>query len=100
MKEKRLDLSGFKEQLKIVTTKKDSKGNQFNSYGTLNASSWIGENSGLLIDEIETLRSDNAALINAGQVLSLVIAEHTSSLDQHAGVIKARAVLSRAKEGM
>jgi hypothetical protein len=56
MKTKPVDLSNFKEQFKIVSTGKDSKGNSFNSFGTLNAAAWIGENVGSLIDEIENLR--------------------------------------------
>lgn len=39
---KPVELENFKEQLKIVNEKRDSKGNNFNSYGTLNAACWIG----------------------------------------------------------
>src|ERR1700760_1156831 len=58
-----VDLEQFKEQLKIVRENKDSQGNKFSSYGTLNAACWIGENSGCLIREIEILRQLCADLI-------------------------------------
>lgn len=57
-KEKELDLIPFKEQLQIVQTGKDKHGNYFESYGKMNAACWIGEHSGLLINEIERLRKE------------------------------------------
>jgi hypothetical protein len=52
-----VDLDQFKESLKIVFTGKDSKGGSYNNLGKLNQAAWVGENSELLIHEVETLRT-------------------------------------------
>lgn len=59
---KPVDLTRFEESLKIVRTGKASDGTSYNGIGTLNQAAWIGECSGVLIEEIKFLRPENAAL--------------------------------------
>lgn len=53
---KPVDLSIFKEGLLILRTSKDSQGNEYNSFGTLNQAAFMGERCGCLVTEIERLR--------------------------------------------
>lgn len=77
---KPLDLTAFKEQLKIVREKKDSSGNEFNSYGTLNAACWIGEHSGSLIKEIERLREDLTRLQDLAEIAARIAANEKQGM--------------------
>lgn len=54
-------LDRFEDALLIIRTGKDKNGNCFNDIGMLNQAAWVGEHSGVLIEEIKRLRADRAA---------------------------------------
>lgn len=60
----RIEISEFQESLLIVKTGKDSRGNSYNDIGTLNQAAWIGENSQVLLDEIQRMEFALQRIVN------------------------------------
>ncbi len=95
-----MDLSHYREQSLICRTGKDSKGNEFNDFGTMNAAAWIGENVEPLLNHIDTLTRDNAALREALEASNEILenlADKDDITEQQVGqILINRTAISRA----
>lgn len=80
-KERQTNLAHFEEALKIVKTGQDSQDRRYIDLGILNQAAWIGEHSGVLIDEIKDLRSQRDELAQRVAMLESQLSMDSLRLD-------------------